>query len=304
MNDASGSVSRVVDSVTRCHIELRDGSVTVEGTDGPDATLEIRTPSGGVVPEDALVVEEQDGELRIRPADSGRTGPRWLSVGRFARLAVRLTVPRTAAVTIESVGADVLIAGCRGGQVVSTVTGDAVIARAGGLVTVRTVSGSVDVAGTTLGVQASTTSGRMRIVAGTLEALQLRTVSGRLDVTGRLATGHDHRLESLSGDVSVTTPGGASLTARTISGRLIADTGARRELRHGMTVLTTGDGSTPVQVTTVSGDIRLGAAAAETRDEALGDPDAPDPVLAALEALARGDISIDEADRRLEVFHV
>jgi hypothetical protein len=30
---------------------------------------------------------------------------------------------------------------------------------------------------------------------------------------------------------------------------------------------------------------------------------APDPMLAALEALARGDISVEEADRRLEVLH-
>jgi hypothetical protein len=303
MKHPPGPVRRLVRSVTRCHIDLREGSVTVEGTDGPDAWLDIRTASGESVPDDALMVEEQDGELRIRAASAG-TGLRWLSAGRHARLAISVGLPRTAAVAIESVGADVRITDCRGDVAVSTVTGDAAISGAVGRMSARTVSGSIDLAGTRLDVQASTTSGRLRIIAGTLDSLQLRTVSGRLDVTGRLAVGRDHRMESLSGDISITTSGGASVVARTVSGRLRAEAGARKELRHGVTVLVTGDGSAEAQVTTLSGDIRLAVGAADPPRDAAAESVGLDPMLEALEALARGDISVEEADRRLEVLHV
>jgi hypothetical protein len=298
----SDTTPQVVPSVTSCHVELREGSVTVEGVDGPDAWLDVRTPSGDAVAEGAVVVETKDGVLRVRVPETGSVASRWLAAGRRARLTVQVRVPRSAPVAVETVGAGVRLADLRGGQSVNTVTGDATIERANGRVSVHTVSGSMAVSGAAIDIQAATTSGRLRITAESLGSVQLRSVSGRIDIAGRFSRDHDHRIENLSGDVAVSTAGGVSLVTRTISGRLAPEGGARRETRSGMAVLAAGDGTASVQVTTVSGDVRLthGAAAPVISESPSRDTD---PVLEALEALARGDISVEEADRRLEVLH-
>lgn len=306
MRDHTANEQRIVRAVTGCRIYVPDGRVTVEGTDDPDATLDIRDPDHGAtraITDDVVVTQDEDGVLTIRLAEGGPSRARWLRVERRPRPAIHLRSPRTAPVTVETVGAEVRVSGCRGGQEVTTVTGNATIDRAEGRVAVRTVSGSIAISGTSLDVQAATTSGRLSVDAPALDALQLRSVSGRVEVTGRLAAGRDHRIETLSGDVRVTTAGGARIVARTISGRLAAEGAARRESQGGISGLIAGDGSAVAQVTTVSGDIRLASGSTETRDAMPPDAQAPDPMLDALEALARGDISVEEASRRLEVLH-
>jgi hypothetical protein len=109
--------------------------------------------------------------------------------------------------------------------------------------------------------------------------------------------GRDHRIETLSGDVRITSDG-LWLDARTISGRLVADGAARRASRGGTTALVVGDGAVELHVATVSGDVHLASS-----DSHSAGPQSSDPMLEALEALGRGDISVEEADRRLEVLH-
>jgi hypothetical protein len=294
-------------AVTGCRIEIPDGRVTVEGTDVPDATLDIRlegdpaTARGAT--EDVAAVQTTDGALTIRLAEAEPTRSRWLRAERRPRPVIHLRIPRAVWVAVETVGADVHVSGCAGRQDVTTVTGSVAIDHAQGSVSARTVSGSIAIAGGALTARAATTSGRVRVDALRLDSLQLRSVSGRVGVTGRLAAGSDHRIETLSGDIRITTNDGLLLDARTVSGRLVADSGARRESRGGTSLLIVGDGSTEAQVTTVSGDIRLALGDAATPGAGALAAHGPDPMLEALEALARGDISVEEADRRLEVLH-
>jgi DUF4097 and DUF4098 domain-containing protein YvlB len=244
------------------------------------------------------VVTHEGGALAIRAA-AGKSAAlgRLISAGRRARVALEVSLPRRAELTVSTVSADVRVRGCGGDQSVSTVTGDARIDDAAGRVQVRTVSGSAVVRGHAIQVEASTTSGRLAVDVDRIESMRLRSVSGDVEVVGGLVAGSDHRIESLSGDISLRTGQGAALVARTVSGRIVADEGTRRDARNGAAVLTVGNGQAEVQARSVSGSIRLATIGA-TREHA-----APDPMLEALEALARGDITVDEADRRLEVLH-
>jgi hypothetical protein len=295
----------VFEAVTSCRIEVPEGSVTVEGVDGPDAWLDLRGPGrseGGTVDTDALVVERHDGVLVVRTADPRRRTT-WLArVGRV-RVVVHLRLPRSAALEVETVDAPIRTSGCQGGQALSTVTGEVDVREARGAVSVRTVSGPAAVEGAHLDVRAATTSGHMRVHGSPIDGLQLRSVSGRIEIEGRFAAHNEHRAESLSGSVTVRTPGGASLEVRTVSGRLIGEGAVRRVSDRGAPVLVAGDGTVPVSVTTVSGDVRLIATAAASVTGGHAAPAGGDPLLEALEALARGEISVEEADRRLEVLH-
>jgi hypothetical protein len=155
--------------------------------------------------------------------------------------------------------------------------------------------------GTQVLADASTTSGRIRIDAIRIEGVQARSVSGRLELAGGPSPEHEHRLESLSGSVDIETSTGTTLVARTVSGRLVAADDVQRTQWHGASALVWGGGETIVHVRTVSGDIAL-----RRRDPRSGvAPEMPpaDALLDALDALARGEIDVDEADRRLAVLH-
>ncbi len=294
MSGEPGSMSRVFRDVTACRIDIPDGRVAVEGADGTDASLDIRGLDGSADGGGVVAERSEDGTLTIRLADPGPARLRWLRAERRPRPEIHLRWPRGASVRGATVGGEIRIRGCQGTQEATTVAGDATIDHAEGSLAVRTVSGSIAVSGGALATQTATTSGRVRVEARVLESLHVRSVSGRVAVAGRLMVGRDHRIETLSGDVRITSDG-LRLDARTISGHLVAEGEARRSTRGATTQLVVGDGAAELHVTTVSGDVHL--ASGGTRSTG------PDPVLEALEALARGDISVEEADRRLEVLH-
>jgi hypothetical protein len=297
MSAEAAAMHRVFEDVTGCRIDIPDGRVTVEGTDGADASIDIRGLEGSADEGGVVVERSEQGILTIRLADPGPARLRWLRAERRPRPVIHLRSPRAASVSVATVGGEIRISGCHGTQEATTVAGDATIDHAEGRLTVRTVSGSIAISGGTLDTQAATTSGGVRVEARALESLHVRSVSGRVDVAGRLMADRDHRIETLSGDVRITSDA-LRLDARTISGHLVADGAARRASRGGTTELVVGNGAAELHVTTVSGDVHL---ASSRGDAAELQP--PDPMLEALEALARGDISVEEADRRLEALH-
>lgn len=300
--------------VSRCRIDLPTGQVVVKGGDGDVASVAVRViggvgrgePAASDVP---ITISHQDGALSIRPAAPmavrGLVSAAW-----HPEVSVELSLPRDAELTIGTTDAEVRVRGCRGGQSIRSVVGDVRVDQASGRVDVRTVAGSASISGDSVDVEAVTTSGRIRLAADRIDSFRLRSVSGGIEVAGGIAPNPGSRIDSLSGDISVTTSGGVTLVPRTVSGRIIADAGARREAHRGMTALSVGDGTTEVEVRSVSGDIRLcGRSRSEPRAEGAPPTDADrgpstgDPMLEALEALARGDISVEEADHRLEVLH-
>jgi hypothetical protein len=315
MNGTTGIDTRSFGPVSACRIDIPEGSVRVEGTDEPTGRLEVRyleqVGSGAdPVADGAVTIEHHGGVLAVRLAESTRSGFRGpLGVGRRPRIALDLHVPRDASIEASTVGGDLWVAGCRGRQVLNTVTGGATVVDGEGDIEVRSIAGPIDIRGEGLDIQSATTSGRTRVAGSSIGSLRSRSVSGRIEVAARLIPGGDHRLETVSGDVELAMAGGTTLAHRTLSGRLTGDPSVRRNDRDGQPTMVLGDGGALVHVRTVSGDIRLSG---RVSDDAPSSPAAPsvvtmssrpDPMLEALEALARGDISVDEATRRLAAIH-
>ncbi|MBX3031293.1 MAG: DUF4097 family beta strand repeat protein [Chloroflexi bacterium] len=317
------------DILQRVRVDLIQGRLEVVGADVDDAHVDARYVGAGIgessdpFMDGALDLVRDGGELHIRaPRGGWRDAIGMRGRGRRVALDVRLVVPRDASLGIDVVGVHVRIAGCRGGQVVRTVTGSVAITDASGAVDVRTVSGDVHITGTRLAPRVATTSGGMTITGDTLTGLRATTVSGDLLVTGRLDADGEHAAESISGDLRLRASSGISLQVRTTSGRARAGATVRRVTDEGATRLVVGDGRASMRFRSVSGGASLEVLDGgppdvvgrnvQPSDGGTGRPAgspkavvelAPDPLLASLEALARGEITVDEADRWLEARH-
>jgi hypothetical protein len=315
MTDGPGSGARSFGPVTSCRVEIPDGTVRIEGTAELTARLDVRyldsnAGSGSDPVEDGLLtIDHHEGTLAIRLTEPPRSGLRGLlGIDRRPRIGLDLRMPRDANLDASTVSGELRVSGCHGRQVLNTVTGSATVVDAEGEVEVRTISGPIDIAGRGLDVQAATTSGRSRIAGAGIRHLRSRSVSGRIEVSGVLVPGGEHRLETVSGDIGLAMAGGTTVVHRTLSGRLSGDEDVRGDTRGGIPTMVLGDGTALVEAKTVSGDIRLSARVPDARTTGpSASPERPptgrDPVLEALEALSRGDISVDEAGRRLEAIH-
>lgn len=130
-------------------------------------------------------------------------------------------------------------------------------------VSASTVSGDVRVSGTTLEVRATTVSGDARVEnVRAQDRVRVTSVSG--DVTARLATlaaGTDMELKSVSGDIELSLPASAGFALRmsTVSGDLTSDFPLQmrgRVSRRNINA-TVNDGGSDLDVSTVSGDVRI-----------------------------------------------
>lgn len=299
----------------RVRVDLIQGRLTVEGADVSEARIEAHyaddRPEGDPDARDPIA----DGMLRVtRVSDELRVHtPRggWLDTfrgrGREVAVDVRLIIPRDASLGVDVVQAAVRTTGCHGGQVLRGVTGSVEVLDAAGSLDVRTVSGDVRIAGTTLAPRVATTSGSVAVTSETLQGLRATTVNGDLTITGSLSVDGEHSVESISGDLRLVSSD-VALEVRTTSGHARSGTGVRRVADHGRIRLVAGDGSASMRFRSVSGDASLdgsvhaaGATASERASDEphLDDPFPSDPLLASLEALARGEITVDEADLEL-----
>jgi hypothetical protein len=135
------------------------------------------------------------------------------------------------------------------------------------------------------------------------------TVSGDAELEGDLAAAH-HRVETVSGDLSLGLVGGLTLEVRGLStdgsGAVAHRSEGSRERRR----YVIGDGAATLQFSSMSGDVvvhtarRVAAPPPATPPPPMPPapptpPLAPGEQMAVLRALERGDIDVDEASRRL-----
>jgi DUF4097 and DUF4098 domain-containing protein YvlB len=130
----------------------------------------------------------------------------------------------------------------------------------------KSVSGRVEVQGAARKLTASTVSGRLALGAGEMEYGALKTVSGDIELNGRVAREATLSIETHSGDVELRVPRdtGADFEVRTMSGAInnefgpvaqrVGRYGPGRELRF-----TNGRGGARVMVKTFSGDVTIRA---------------------------------------------
>lgn len=293
------------------------GNVRIQGVDGEDARVVARWSRGagdgdGGAPR--LAVRRSNGALRVEPERIGRTF--FGATFSFGSQGIdfEVEVPHGARIEINTVSADIDGHRLHGEQAYKTVSGDLKLRDAGERLSLRTVSGDAEIgADQPLELNATTTSGNVQLDGPRLQLVRVRTVSGDVRLRGRFASGPEHTLETVSGDLILEPDGGL-----TVEVKRALDVGGRGGRR-----LVVGDGSASLRFRSMSGDVRVkgsvtAAGSSENDDEETTDfPAQPagapahTPAVAAsepdeaasieiLRALERGEIDVNEASRLLE----
>jgi DUF4097 and DUF4098 domain-containing protein YvlB len=236
---------------------------------------------------------------------------RMLTGEGHATLSLEGDVPPDADLRLETVSGDVVAEGLRAGQRYQTVSGDLFLSNMAGDIRLNTVSGDSTVrADAPLILRGESVSGDLSIIAPRLDGLRLSTVSGDLEIEAELDRGGDHRVETVSGDLSMGLVGSATFDVRGLSSDVSADMPHRIEGRADRRRVVIGDGRPNVLFSSMSGDVhvrrprRLGEApegrtASPTTAGAGEQAGTTDAALDVLRALERGEIDVDEAARRL-----
>lgn len=271
-------------------------------------------------------VRESNGLLEVAEPKSGEnaigTIVRMLGMGNAKVDDVRVTAaaPRSAAITFEGVSGDLTVTGFRGTQDYRTVSGDLVLTQLAGDVSVRGVSSDVSLrAEDDLRLEMNTVSGDISAFAPRFDALRVVTVSGDIEIEGDLAAGAEHRVETVSGDLSIGTQSGLTLEVRGLSTEVYVSPAHRSEGSRDRRRYVIGGGEASLLFSSMSGDVsvrgaRRGSARAPTPPTPPTlptPPTAPTPPevgsrqigdeeqLAILRALEAGEIDIEEAAERL-----
>lgn len=261
-------------------------------------------------------VQRDDGLLEVsepRRADHGLG-----SIGRLlgisgVRVETRVVaeIPVSATLAYTGVSADLTAVGLRGSQEYRTVSGDLVLSDLGGPIRVTGVSSDVSLrAEAPIRLQANSVSGDLSVIAPRIDECRVVTVSGDVELEGDLVAAH-HRVETVSGDLSLGIVGGLVLEVRGLSTDVSVNVGHRSEGSRERRRYVIGDGAAQLQFSSMSGDVQVHAArrvAAPATAPARPAPPSATPAapplsddaqLAVLQALERGDIDVDEATRRL-----
>jgi len=236
---------------------------------------------------------------------------------------IEIEVPRDASVEVGAAAGDVTVRDVRGGTVIRTASGDVSVKGAGGRIAVNVASGDVNVIGTEpVSLEVHSVAGDVRARAPRFERVAIETISGDAELAGTFGAGVNHAISTVSGDVELAVLGGGlTIEVKTVSGDLTCQHPDRRDGDGRRRPLVIGDGAARMAIRSMSGDVdvragRVGPSAPTPptapeppRPPAKppapgGAPEAPGdaqdaPTLAVLEALARGEIDVLEAERRL-----
>lgn len=266
-------------------------------------------------------VRQGDGFLEVtepKRGDSGIGGiARMLGIGGGrAESSVSAEVPSGANLTYDGVSSDVTAGGLSGDQEYRTVSGDLVLDRLAGTVRVRGVSSDVSIrADHPLRLEVNTVSGDVSAFAPRFDELRMVTVSGDVEIEGELAAQLEHRIETVSGDLSIGVVGGMTLEVRGLSTDVDVSVPHRSEGSRDRRRYIVGDGAASVLFSSMSGDVSARGSrrfAGPIPPAPPAPPIAPKPPVAPampavsaeqqleiLRSLERGEIDVDEATRRL-----
>lgn len=315
-----GARGRFALRVTSPEIELR-------ASDDTTARVRIKLELRAASEEEADEIFERL-RFNVRPSDGSLevTEPRRsdAGIGSLIRLlgiggagldeaSVSAEIPEAAEIAFEGVSSDVTASGFIGSQHYRTVSGDLVLDRVAGDVRVRAVSGDVSVrAEQPMRAEMNTVSGDVSVVAPRFDDLRLATVSGDVELEGDFAQSGSHRVETVSGDLSLGVVDGLTLEVRGLSSDTQVSVPHRSEGSRDRRRYIIGGGEGSLLFSSMSGDAsvhpgrRLSTpmqpSAPAPRAPAAAPPAAgvdPDEQLSILRALEAGEIDVDEAAKRL-----
>jgi hypothetical protein len=315
---ASGSLS----------LRVTSSDVKIEKAPGTSARVRvefsIRASSDAETDEifDRVKFRVRSGDGRLEVAEPRRDENGLLSIVRLlgrsgakADASVVAEVPGQASVSCAGVSAELIATGLIGDQEYRTVSGDLVLSEAAGSIRVSAVSGDVTLRGVgPVALRANTVSGDVSAFVPRFESARLVTVSGDIELEGKLADGGDHRIETVSGDLSLGSVGGMLLEVRGLSTDVDITLPHRAEGTRDRRQFVIGEGGPRIVFSSMSGDANVGRARRMGGDDRGSSvpvppsppapPAAPAPLAEAdqleiLRALEAGEIDVDEAARRL-----
>ena len=285
-------------------------------------TFEIRATSDAdadeILQRASFRVSQHIGSLEVAEPKDGPGG-----IGSLARLfggggridtSVAVEAPRGCELRYDGVSSDLTATGFRGDQQFRTVSGDLVLDGTGGDLRVKGVSSDISLRAETPlpSLEINTVSGDISAVAPRVDQLHLVTVSGDVELETTLADGAAHRVETVSGDLSLGVSGDLSVEVRGISTDVDIRVPHRSEGSRDRRRYIIGRGGPTLTFSSMSGDVEVRG---PRRDGAPPPPPRPptpplapstrvvlpdnDEQLAVLRALERGEIDVDEAARRL-----
>ncbi|MDQ6603231.1 MAG: DUF4097 domain-containing protein [Chloroflexota bacterium] len=308
------------------HAEVRGHAPTdwLRGNPGKvRIAMEIRTPVRSnieaVGASTNIQLERLEGAIRVRTASGDIHADRL-----------------TDTVTIQSASGDVRTHALSGTVRIQSASGDVGLERGEGELTIQSASGDVELDHLTGMLDVTTASGDCLVRASALTTCRAKTASGDLSVATPLAPDGEYDFGTVSGDLLLQVPEATRMTVamKTVSGDLSCTLPATSEGGKRSRTLTVNGGGIPVRVKSVSGDCTVRAAtgdlppfpAASSIARAVPAPPAPpaplviptqaapgtnnvaqpqasgddfSETLAVLQAVERGELSIDEAMEKL-----
>lgn len=311
------TISHPVGERGRVAIKVTSGDVRVTASAGGDAVIRASYEIRAASEEDAERTYEQirlkarhgSGDLTVEEPDSansfGSMISRLFSSGGY-ELNLEASLPAGVQLSVAGVSAEVRVSGMRGDQRYATVSGDLSLTDGGGRVNVNAVSADTTLrAVEPVSVEAQGVSGDLAISAPRLDSLHATTVSGDVELEGELAARGEFGVETVSGDLSVGLLGSATFDVRGISSDVHSDLDHRLEGTSDRRRLIIGSGGPVLVFRSMSGDVVVRRARRVAPVPPVFEPSvataAPDATgqLEILRALERGEISVDEATRRL-----
>lgn len=226
---------------------------------------------------------------------------------------IQVDAPRLSDLRFEGVSADLTAIGFGGPQDYRTVSGDLVLDGTGGDVRIKGVSSDISLRAEAplSSLEINTVSGDVSGVAPRIEQLRATTVSGDVELEGVLADGPQHRIETVSGDVSLGVTDNMTVEVRGLSSDADIRLPHRSEGSRDRRRYVIGEGGAQLLFSSMSGDIEV----RPPRRTGHTPPTPPTPVtppapprppsiddddqLSVLRALERGEIDVEEATRRL-----
>lgn len=316
-----GSTGRFTLRVTASDIEIRN---TAGGVARVRIEFDIRaatdTEADEVFERVRYRVTAEAGALEVaepKQTDIGLGALVRLLGGGGGRAGARVIaeVPSGASVAFNGVSAELIATGLIGPQEYRTVSGDLVLTDAAGAIRIHSVSGDISLRGVAAAtLHANAVSGDIAAYAPSFGRTRIVTVSGDIELEGELADGGEHRMETVSGDLSLGAVAGMTLEVRGLSTDVDVSLPHRSEGSRDRRRYVIGQGGPLVSFSSMSGDVSVGPPRRfESRLAAPRPPSPPTPPtappaappigdgeqLAILRALEAGEIDVDEATRRL-----
>ncbi|HMA34633.1 MAG TPA: DUF4097 family beta strand repeat-containing protein [Chloroflexia bacterium] len=277
---------------TSLTIEQINGDLTIQGWAQPVVQITADDLDADVALAEVVEVRQQGNQIalnltmagrRHRLRDEAHNARDLAEVARLLQhlgrhLDLQIHLPHRAEITVRTATGDITVRQIQGKLSVQSASGDVQLQEIEGSVLIRGASTDVTIARLRGRLGVHTMSGDLIVTGAELAALNLKTVSGDIQLAGALHPAEDYEIQTVSGDVALELPANrrATVDFQTVSGDFSCqlphqvDRQGRRQRR----VAINGGGEAYLRLQTTSGDVQLqsGApAAAGTASTPAGD---------------------------------